>query len=107
MSYQLGEATVTGVPLEPSDEQRAAMADDYGMIGGDQYLSTPKVVDYKIVEAKSVLDLQAEVHKLLREGYEPQGGLCVTVSRSEQGAPRVTYEHYFYHQAMVLWGLVD
>jgi hypothetical protein len=106
MSHQLGEA-IAVTALEPSDEQRVEMSDDWGTQGGDRFLSTPKVVDYKVVEATDALQLQSQVAGLIREGYEPQGGINVTMATIDSGAPRVTREVWHYAQAMVLYGLVD
>ncbi len=62
-----------------------------------------KIVNYKVVSARSVAELQKEVINLLMLGWEPIGN--VTVSHgfiSDDGTGRLYFNDHYYLQTMVI-----
>ena len=60
-----------------------------------------KIIDYKLVVEQSNTTLDTIVKDLIRDGWQPNGGVAVAVT--ESGAPygKDSYYHIVYAQAMV------
>ena len=54
---------------------------------------------YEVVSKKSISYLVLEVNKLIREGWEPQGGICVETFTYADGIGIGSEKCY--HQAMI------
>ncbi len=49
-----------------------------------------KIIDYKVVERRSPHDLELYVKQALLQGWQPQGGVCVTHSGLDKQLPFFT-----------------
>lgn len=53
-------------------------------------------MEYKVIQENSILGLENELNKLLKEGWKPQGGICVVRNITGFGT-----NEYLYLQAII------
>ncbi len=53
-------------------------------------------MEYKVIQENSILGLENELNKLLKEGWQPQGGIFRCRNKTGYGT-----NEYFYLQAII------